>query len=164
VAVLFRAVLIPASAAATSGLLAAALTACGPITNGSLHSTYHSSNAGDNAGSYAAAAPSTTTDSGVLPRPADFQIKVIETKRDCFGDVGCNIEYEIDPIYIGSATLTNKTFRVFYSINGGENPKSDSFTVSGGSRMHYDKTGYLSTDSNYATITATVTQVVAEDS
>ena len=99
-----------------------------------------------------------------MPRPADFQIKVIETKRDCFGDVGCNIEYEIDPIYIGSATLTNKTFRVFYSINGGENPKSDSFTVTGGSRMHYDKTGYLSTDSNYATITATVTQVVAEDS
>jgi hypothetical protein len=151
------------TSAGAIGLLGAALTACAPVTNGSLHTTYHSANNGPGS-SYTAAAPSSPVDSGVLPTPADFQIKVLVTKQDCFGSAGCNVQYEIDPIYIGYATLTKKTFRVFYSINGGDSPKSDSFTVSDGTRMHYDKTGSISTSggSYGSSITATPTQVVEE--
>jgi hypothetical protein len=140
--------------------VAGALVACGPVINGSLHSTYAPSNVGAGYNT-----PTSTQPVGVLPSPSDFKIKVLITKQDCFGTAGCNIEYEIDPIFTGSETLTTKTFRVIYEIDGGDSPKSDSFTVTDGRKMHYDKTGSISTSgSGSGNITATPTQVVAEDS
>ena len=88
---------------------------------------------------------------------------MLVTKSDCFGEAGCNVEYEISPVYVGAGPLTKQPFRVFYNILGGDSPKSDSFTVTNGSNMHYDKSGFLSTTGEGApTLSAVVTNVVAE--
>jgi hypothetical protein len=45
---------------------------------------------------------------------------VLVTKSDCFGEAGCNVEYEISPVYVGAGPLTKQPFRVFYNILGGD--------------------------------------------
>jgi hypothetical protein len=102
---------------------------------------------------------STTTTPAVLPTPDEFRIDVVVTKKDCYGSAGCNITFEINPTYTGTKSLKNSSFRVVYNINGGDSPKVGSFTVTNGT-AHYDRSGSISTDSEYAVLTATVTQVI----
>lgn len=140
------------------------LTGCTPLATQILHkaatpttTTYTS---------YTDPAPTTPADTGYLPTPTDFRITVTITRQACFGEAGCNIDYEINPTYIGTTPLnqiTKQTFRVIYTIQGGDNPQTNSFTVTDGKNLHGDKTGYLSTTGQSTpTITATPTQVVAE--
>jgi hypothetical protein len=106
--------------------------------------------------------PTTTNPPLPLPTPADFTINVIITKQDCFGSGGCNVEYEINPDFTGPiAQLNNRSLRVIYQVDGGENPKTGSFTVDNGT-AHYQKSGSISTDTDVVNITATATQVIPE--
>jgi hypothetical protein len=106
--------------------------------------------------------PTTTAPPLPLPTPDEFKINVIVIKQDCFGSAGCNVQYEINPDYTGpSAQLKNRSLRIIYQINGGDNPKTASFTVVNGT-AHYDKSGFISTVSADVNITATATQVIPE--
>jgi hypothetical protein len=40
-------------------------------------------------------------------------------KQNCFGSAGCNVSYEIDPQYVGTAPLPKSEFRVIYQITAG---------------------------------------------
>jgi hypothetical protein len=97
--------------------------------------------------------PTTTVDPGVLPSPNDIKIHVTIISKNCFGSAGCNVSYEIDPQYVGTAPLPKSEFRVIYQITGGDSPQTDSLTVTGGT-LHYTKEGHISTHTEDVNITA----------
>ncbi|GAA4383471.1 hypothetical protein [Tsukamurella soli] len=91
---------------------------------------------------------------------SDFTIDVIVTKSHCFGSAGCNVSYTITPHYIGStADLAGADVRVIYRVLGGEEPVTDSFTLTGTSVPYTDEST-LETESSDYKLTAEVTQVV----
>lgn len=112
----------------------------------------------------AAAAPSTAAPTTAAPdhtpAPEDFEIEVIELKRSCFGSAGCNITYEIKPTYTGALSSGSKSWTVIYEIRGGEDVKTDNFTMRGdGQASSKSSQNYISTPTN-PTLTAVVTRVV----
>jgi hypothetical protein len=146
------------STLAIIGALAIGLSGCTPLGNGTLHPPSTVTGA--------AVAPSATEAPDIYPTPTDFRIDIIVTKEDCFGEAGCNITYEVDPNYIGTTPLkelTKKSYRVLYQVEGGDSPRMDSFTVTDGTHVHGDKSGYMSTSGEGApTITAIATKVIPE--
>jgi hypothetical protein len=148
---------------AVAGLVGAnVLTGCELPNTRPLPTAPPASNTGSYGGS-SVESSATPEPVGSLPSPSDFRITVLVTKSDCFGSAGCNVEYEISPAYIGAGSVTMQPFRVFYNIVGGDSPKTDSFTITNGSNMHFDKSGSLSTTGEgEPTLSAVVTQVVAE--
>jgi hypothetical protein len=148
---------------AVAGLVGAnVMTGCVSPNSRPLPTAPPASNGGSYGGSSveSTAAPEPV---GSLPSPSDFTITVLITKSNCFGSAGCNVQYEISPAYVGAGGVTKQPFRVFYNIVGGDSPQSDSFTITNGSNMHYDKSGSLSTTGEgEPTLSAVVTRVVAE--
>ena len=100
--------------------------------------------------------PTTTTTRPppYTPVPTDFTIEVIETEKECFGSAGCIVHFTIDVSYVGAQLPDpSKTFTVIYDVLGGEDPKTDSFEVSG-DEISYTKEDTISTASSDAVITA----------
>jgi hypothetical protein len=102
----------------------------------------------------------TTTTVAPLPTASEFRVTLTETKRDCFGDAGCNVEYQVKPHYIGSGAIPDGSFKVLYSVSGCENAQNGNIDIRNG---HYDTDeGSCSTNSDGAKLTARVTQVVED--
>lgn len=111
----------------------------------------------------AASAPSsapTTETAGYTPRKSDWKVGVKVTKKQCFGEAGCNVTVAIDPEYVGDQQLPDSgTIDVTYEISGDESgPTVGTFSVEGG-QASYDKETDLSTKSSHTKITAKVTDV-----
>jgi hypothetical protein len=103
----------------------------------------------------------TTTVSHYVPVPADFNIEIIETSRQCFGTAGCSIQYTINPTYVGPRPPDpSKTFTVIYDVQGGESPKTANFTIKG-SKASFQQGDYISTPPN-PTLSATATRILAQ--
>jgi hypothetical protein len=150
---------------AAAGLIGVgALAACQPLTSRPLSTTTPSSTSGWRATpTYAYSTPTTTAEQGILPTPDMFKIPVTVIQQHCYGEAGCNVTYEIDPTYIGSAPLTKSAFRVLYTVEGGdEGLQTESFTVAGGEHIRYKKQGFISTGDDRVSITATPTRVIPE--
>jgi hypothetical protein len=104
------------------------------------------------------ASPTTTKAPEYVPTVADFQLEIIEIKRSCFGSAGCNITYKIVPTYTGPSVSSNKSYTIIYEVQGGDDVKSDNFTMRG-SDASVKSQDFISTPSN-PTLTATVTRVL----
>lgn len=94
-----------------------------------------------------------------LPATSDFAIDVKVMKKSCFGSAGCNVTYQIDPRYTGTASLDGHTYTVVYEITGGEDgPQINNFTIRNGAAS-YPTTERIGTSSSKAALTAKVTSV-----
>jgi hypothetical protein len=92
------------------------------------------------------------------PVPSDFVVGVIEMERKCFGSAGCSVTYTINPQYVGSGDLPDKT-TVIYKVLGGEDPQTGNFTIDQDGTATFDREARISTDQN-STLTAQVVQVI----
>ena len=76
--------------------------------------------------------PTSVQPAVVYPTPDQINIDVIVVEQQCFGSAGCNVTYRIEPTYIGREPLTNESFTVVYTVNGGDDRQMGNFTVSNG--------------------------------
>ena len=67
-----------------------------------------------------------------VPTPAEFQIGVVVTDKQCGGPDGCVYKYRVEPKYLGLHPLPNKEIKVVYRVTGGNQPQDGDFTVAGG--------------------------------
>lgn len=82
-------------------------------------------------------------------------------EQSCFGSAGCNVTYRIDVTYLGAQLPDpDETFRIVYELQGGEDQKVGSFTVSG-DRISYPSEDFISTPPN-PVLVATATNVVKD--
>jgi hypothetical protein len=96
-----------------------------------------------------------------LPTPTDFAIQVKTLSKSCFGSAGCNVTYQIDPQYVGSADLSGRSFTVVYEVIGGDSgPQIDNFRVSGDGTAHYSREELVSTSSSGTVLTAKATGIL----
>lgn len=70
-----------------------------------------------------------------------------------------SVTYRISPTYIGAEPMTNSSFTVVYTINGGEDPQIGNFTVSNG--VWQSPEGHINTPPN-PTLTAVATRVMPD--
>ncbi len=118
-----------------------------------------SSDAATKAAQPGAAATTAAVTPAVVPKPAvtDFQIAVKVLEKRCFGSAGCNLTFRID---VGWTTppAPDKTYEVVYQINGGEEPKINRFTTTGG-MVTYAREERIGTKDSKAVLTAVVIEV-----
>ena len=109
--------------------------------------------------SVSAANTPSVTDSA-MPAVGDFRVEIRTLSKQCFGDAGCIITYQVDPTYVGASQLSPwKTYRVVYEVSGGENgPQVNNFTVTGG-QARFPQQETIGTSSSGAALTARVTSV-----
>jgi hypothetical protein len=109
----------------------------------------------------ASEAPTTSAPAGYSPKASDWKVGVKVKEKQCFGEAGCNVTVSIHPQYTGDRELpTTGTIEVTYEISGDESgPVVQTFTVTGGDQVSYDKSADLSTSSSGVTPKAKVTDV-----
>jgi hypothetical protein len=101
-------------------------------------------------------APATTA--APLPIPADFVVGVIITEQQCFGSAGCNYHYTIDPQYISTKPLPDKT-TVIFTVTGGDQDQIGNFTIDKDGMATFDRETMISGPEG-AGLHATVPQVL----
>lgn len=108
---------------------------------------------------------STTTaadSSGYTPTKADFTLGIKILSKQCFGTAGCNIEFRVQPAYIGDPLGDSQTTEVTYKIAGSQDEYSNSFTMTGTSAS-VQETESVSTVSSSTKLAAKVTDVQSLD-
>jgi hypothetical protein len=100
----------------------------------------------------------TSTAAVASPRPEDFVIPVIVTSEHCFGSAGCNYKYTINPQYISSNPLPDKTTVVF-SVTGGDEDQVGSSTIDKKGTATFQRESSLQGQEG-AQLTAKATQVL----
>ncbi|AUH68591.1 MULTISPECIES: hypothetical protein [Gordonia] len=104
--------------------------------------------------------PPTTGVSTVPVTAADFSLSVLTEEKKCFGSAGCLVTISLEPTFKGaSSVLTDRSFKVLYEIDGGEDPILDKFTMVG-TQVTIDQSTSVETPSSDTEVTARVTQVV----
>lgn len=105
--------------------------------------------------------PETTEPPAVAakPKPADFKLVVKALKKQCFGSAGCNVTFRIVVTYNGPALDPSTEYQVTYAVKGGEDPQSNTFTVTG-TDYTYDEQEFIQTARASAKLTAVVTDVL----
>lgn len=93
------------------------------------------------------------------PTPADFVIGVVVTEQKCYGSAGCNYRYTINPQYVSSKPLPEKTTVVF-KVTGGDQDQVGNFTIDGDGTATFDRETGISGPEG-ADLQATVTQILA---
>lgn len=135
----------------TLAALALVLSGCMPLASHSLSTTGYSTP------TYGGTAEAPVTTTAPLPTPADFQLQVIETSRDCFGSAGCVVQYRINPVYVGAGSSPTGSFTMLYEVVGMDDTKTGNITVTSG---HFaTETGYGQMQQG-VTLRARVTQVL----
>ena len=92
------------------------------------------------------------------PTTADFVVGVIVTEQKCFGSAGCNFNYTINPRYVSTKPLPEKT-TVVYTVTGGDQDQVGNFTIDSNGTATFDRETSIS-GQEYADLQATVTQVI----
>ena len=83
---------------------------------------------------------------------------MIITEQKCFGSAGCNYRYTINPQYVGTQPLPDKTTVVF-NVTGGEQDQIGNFTIGKNGLVTFDRETSISGPES-ADLEATVTQVI----
>jgi hypothetical protein len=95
-------------------------------------------------------------------KPADIDLSVKTTKKDCYGSAGCLVEWRIvvaaDKSKLGSES---DSWLVTYEVRGVEDgPQVNSFTIYGNGKYDAEEVkGSASTTSSKAKLSAKVTEV-----
>ncbi|WNM74159.1 hypothetical protein SEA_NERGAL_68 [Mycobacterium Phage Nergal] len=140
---------------AAAGALAAALAACSTPTQ----SATRTGSSDLPAAGWSDSTSATTPEAPAAQlTPADFRVGVVVTEQSCFGTAGCNVTYTIDPQYVGTAPLPDKTTVVF-SVSGGEQPQVGNFTIDSDGEATFQREKMISAPEG-ANLVATVTQIV----
>lgn len=140
---------------AVAGLTALAAAGCMVPTSGHTLTgpTTKSSSSWD------ATADETTTTEAPLPTATQFTLTVTELSRDCFGDAGCNVQYQVDPHFTGvTSDIPQGEYRLLYTMTGCDDTKTGNITLHNG-RYNPDK-DFCSGVSSGDTLTARVTQIL----
>jgi hypothetical protein len=105
-------------------------------------------------------APPTLADTpAIVPKPADFVIKLKIKKKECFGSAGCNVTYQIAPTYVGDADISGGSYEITYKVIGGEDgPQINTFTLENGTAS-FDQAETISTPSTTTPLSVKVTAV-----
>lgn len=105
-------------------------------------------------------APSPVADTPTVapPAPADFVIDVIVTEQKCFGSAGCIYKFTINPQYLSTKPLPDKTTVVF-KVTGGDQAQVGNFTIDGDGTATFDRATTIDGPEG-ADLQATVTQVI----
>jgi len=120
----------------------------------------------------AAAAPSTKAPAVVqTPSPAppvepaiyeptkrDFDLTIKTLEKRCFGSAGCNVTFRINLAYGGEPLDPEKTYEVTYSIRGGDEPLTNTLTITG-EKYQRDSEEFIGTKTRGAKLSAVVTDV-----
>jgi hypothetical protein len=87
------------------------------------------------------AEPSTEpTEAGYNPKPTDFKIGIKVLEKMCHGQLGCDVNFQIVPSYVGSQALPAKgTTEVTYEVIGGTSTITNTFEVDGNGTMTFDE-------------------------
>lgn len=107
-----------------------------------------------------AAVSSSSTPSPVAtpPTAADFVVGVVVTEQKCFGSAGCIYHYTINPRYISTKPLPDKT-TVIFKVTGGDQDQVGNFTIDDGGTATFDRESTIDGPEG-ADLAATVTQVL----
>lgn len=94
-------------------------------------------------------------------KPGDFDIAVKVRKKECFGSAGCNVTYQIDPKYTGSADLPDTgTIEVTYEVSGDEDgPQINTFSIDADGTAHFSSEEEMSTPKSSTKLKAKATDV-----
>lgn len=139
-------------AALVAPILVAGLSGCA----GSNQAT--STQSSNPASAWSEASTTSSTPATAPPSPSDFIVGVIVTEQRCFGSAGCNYRYTINPQYISTQPLPDKTTVVF-TVTGGEQDQVGNFTIDADGTATFDRETRISGEEN-ANLQATVTQVI----
>lgn len=93
------------------------------------------------------------------PKPVDFKLTVKELSKECFGSAGCNITYRVFVAYSGKPLDPSKTWEVLYEVKGGDEPLTNTLTVTG-AESSVDEEEFISTKSKNDKLSAVVTEVL----
>ncbi|ABM10882.1 MULTISPECIES: hypothetical protein [Mycolicibacterium] len=117
-----------------------------------------SANGNDSVSAWSDMTTTSPTRAAAPPTPADFVVGVVITEQKCFGSAGCNYRYTINPQYISSKPLPERT-TVVYTVTGGEQDQVGNFTIDADGTATFDRETRISGEEN-ANLQATVTQVI----
>lgn len=92
--------------------------------------------------------------------PADFEIGITVLSEECFGSVGCNVSFRIQPRYLGTTPLAEdgRMVTVVYRVLGGDGERTGRFTIIDGTAGH-PSVEFISTAAAGARLTAEATRV-----
>jgi hypothetical protein len=100
----------------------------------------------------------TTTPAAYTPKAADFTLALRVTRKVCFGDAGCNVDFKVDFKDIAARVPDDSSFSVTFAVRGGEDgPLVDTIDVVDGNYNPVDES--ISTASSGAKLTVKVTDV-----
>ena len=87
------------------------------------------------------AEPSTEpTEARYNPNPKDFKIGIKILEEMCHGELGCDVNFQIVPSYVGSQAFPTKgTTEVTYEVTGGTSTITNTFEVDGNGTMTFDE-------------------------
>ncbi|OLT92850.1 hypothetical protein [Mycobacterium syngnathidarum] len=143
--------IIRAALAAT--LLTAALALAGCVSPDRV-----STNPADTPRWDAAVSSSTPSPVATPPTAADFVVGVVVTEQKCFGSAGCIYHYTINPQYLSTKPLPDKT-TVIFKVTGGDQDQVGNFTIDDGGTATFDRESTIDGPEG-ADLAATVTQVL----
>ncbi|NED96425.1 hypothetical protein G1H11_14035 [Phytoactinopolyspora alkaliphila] len=92
------------------------------------------------------------------PTVDDFELDVKTLEKQCFGSAGCNVTFRIEVAYGGEPLDPDTTYEVIYEIEGGDDPKINTLTITGDS-YRVDETERIGTPSSDSELVAIVTSV-----
>ncbi|WP_249383634.1 hypothetical protein [Mycobacterium sp. DBP42] len=92
------------------------------------------------------------------PTAADFVVGVVVTEQKCFGSAGCIYHYTINPQYLSTKPLPDKT-TVIFKVTGGDQDQVGNFTIDDGGTATFDRESTIDGPEG-ADLQATVTQVL----
>ncbi|MED5811656.1 hypothetical protein VST63_04730 [Mycolicibacterium sp. 050232] len=101
---------------------------------------------------------STPSPAAVPPTAADFVVGVVITEQKCFGSAGCSYRYTINPQYLSTKPLPDKT-TVIFKVTGGDQDQVGNFTIDADGTATFDREAGISGPED-ADLRATVTQVL----
>lgn len=112
----------------------------------------------------ASASPAQTTPPYTPPpfraEPSDFVVDVHVLEKKCFGSAGCNVTYQIEPLYKGVTPLPSSgETTVTYEVKGAEDQIINTFTIRG-TQVTFDSEERTQTKRSGDELTAEATRVV----
>jgi hypothetical protein len=74
------------------------------------------------------------------PKPKDFKIGIKILKKTCSGGLGCDVDFQIVPSYVGGQSFPAEgTTEVTYEVTGGRDLITNTFEVDGEGTVTFDE-------------------------
>lgn len=97
------------------------------------------------------------------PTKKDFKLTIKTLETQCFGSAGCNVTFRVKLEYTPVAPLDpDKTYELTYSLRGGEDPLTNTLTVTG-DKYERDSEEFVSTRSSSSKLSVVVVDVEEAD-